>query len=90
MPAPGTKPLAPQAPGTNPMAPQAPGHEAHAAAVGLPTAGGGDIRVPQVMAQQLEALLLFSEGRREEALVLARQAAVVEAGLPFEFVRRFR
>jgi len=43
------------------------------------------MRVPQVMAQQLEALLLFSEGRREEALVLARQAAVVEAGLPFEF-----
>ena len=39
----------------------------------------------QVMAQQLEALLIFSEGRREEALVLARQAAVVEAGLPFEF-----
>jgi hypothetical protein len=41
--------------------------------------------VPQVMAQQLEAMLLFVEGRREEALVLARQAAVVEAGLPFEF-----
>jgi predicted Zn-dependent protease len=37
------------------------------------------------MAQQLEAMLLFTEGRREEALVLARQAAVVEAGLPFEF-----
>jgi predicted Zn-dependent protease len=53
--------------------------------VGLPVAGAGDIRVPQVMAQQLEAMLLFSEGRREEALVLARQAAVVEAGLPFEF-----
>ena len=94
VPAPGTKPVAPQAPGTNPLAPQAPyapqapspGHQAHeATAVGLPTAGGGDIRVPQVMAQQLEALLLFSEGRREEALVLARQAAVVEAGLPFEF-----
>jgi tetratricopeptide (TPR) repeat protein len=85
VPAPGTKPLAPQAPGTNPLAPQAPGHEAHAAAVGLPTAGSSDVRVPQVMAQQLEALLLFSEGRREEALVLARQAAVVEAGLPFEF-----
>ena len=96
--APGTKPLAPgvtpigpravPAPGTNPVAPKAPGHEAHTgqAAVGLPTAGaGGDSRVPQVMAQQLEALLLFSEGRREEALVLARQAAVVEAGLPFEF-----
>ena len=53
---------------------------------GLPTAGAaGDPRVPQVMAQQLEAALLFAEGRREEALVLARQAAVVEAGLPFEF-----
>jgi tetratricopeptide (TPR) repeat protein len=88
VPAPGTAPVAPQAPGTNPLAPQAPGHAAHvpAAAVGLPTAGAaGDIRVPQVMAQQLEAMLLFSEGRREEALVLARQAAVVEAGLPFEF-----
>ena len=93
--APGVTPIAPgpravRAPGTGtiPLAPQAPGHEAHAgqAAVGLPTAGaGGDSRVPQVMAQQLEALLLFSEGRREEALVLARQAAVVEAGLPFEF-----
>jgi tetratricopeptide (TPR) repeat protein len=97
---PGVKPIAPApgpvavpAPGTKPPAPlgadasQAPGsgHAAHAAAVGLPTAGSSDIRVPQVMAQQLEALLLFSEGRREEALVLARQAAVVEAGLPFEF-----
>lgn len=97
---PGVKPIAPApgpvavpAPGTKPPAPQAadasqapgPGHAAHAAAVGLPTAGSSDMRVPQVMAQQLEALLLFSEGRREEALVLARQAAVVEAGLPFEF-----
>ena len=85
-PAPG--PRAVPAPGTNPLAPQAPGHEAHAGqtAVGLPTAGaGGDLRVPQVMALQLEALLLFTEGRREEALVLARQGAVVEASLPFEF-----
>jgi predicted Zn-dependent protease len=41
--------------------------------------------VAQVMAQQLEAALLFVEGRREEALVLARQAAVVEASLSFEF-----
>src|SRR5687767_14268382 len=50
VPAPGTKLPAPQAP----YAPQAPipGHQAHeATAVGLPTAGGGDIRVPQVMAQ---------------------------------------
>jgi predicted Zn-dependent protease len=37
------------------------------------------------MAQQLEAALLFTEGRREEALVLARQAAVVEDSLSFEF-----
>ena len=93
---PGVKPIAPApgpvavpAPGSAPAAAQPPGHDAHnapAAAVGLPIAGGaGDPRVAQVMAQQLEALLLFSEGRREEALVLARQAAVVEAGLPFEF-----
>jgi tetratricopeptide (TPR) repeat protein len=92
--APGVKPIAPapgpvavNPPGTAP-APSTPAHAAHqpAAATGLPTAGASsDPRVPQVMAQQLEALLLFSEGRREEALVLARQAAVVEAGLPFEF-----
>lgn len=81
---PGTKPLAP-APGANTQVSPTPGHEAHSAAAGSPAAGSSDIRVPQVMAQQLEALLLFSEGRREEALVLARQAAVVEAGLPFEF-----
>ena len=95
-PAPGPRAVPAPGTGTNPMAPQASsvpsppgsGHDAHTApaATGLPIAGAaGDIRVPQVMAQQLEALLLFSEGRREEALVLARQAAVVEAGLPFEF-----
>jgi len=76
VPAPGIRPVAPQAP----SAPQAP-----VAAVGMPMGGGGDPRVAQVMAQQLEAVLLFAEGRREEALVLARQAAVVEASLPFEF-----
>jgi tetratricopeptide (TPR) repeat protein len=91
---PGIKPIAPApgpvavpAPGTQPVAPGT-RHEAHQpqAATGLPAAGASaDPRVAQVMAQQLEALLLFSEGRREEALVLARQAAVVEAGLPFEF-----
>ena len=81
-------PVAVPAPGIRPIAPQTPdaGHEQHAPATGLPTAAaGGDPRVAQVMAQQLEAVLLFAEGRREEALVLARQAAVVEAGLPFEF-----
>jgi tetratricopeptide (TPR) repeat protein len=64
-------------------------HAAHTAGqpqTGLPSAGGGgDMRAAQVMAQQLEAILLFSEGRREEALVLARQAAVVEDGMAFEF-----
>jgi len=55
-------------------------------ATGIPAAGAaGDKRAAQVMAQQLEAILLFSEGRREEALVLARQAAVVEESLSFEF-----
>lgn len=84
-------PVAVPAPGVRPLAPQAPqaadsGHEQHTPATGLPTAAaGGDPRVAQVMAQQLEAVLLFVEGRREEALVLARQAAVVEASLPFEF-----
>jgi tetratricopeptide (TPR) repeat protein len=94
--APGVKPISP-APGpvaVNPRGtapvpvPAPPAHAAHQppAATGLPTAGASaDPRVAQVMAQQLEAILLFSEGRREEALVLARQAAVVEAGLPFEF-----
>jgi len=51
-------------------------------APGLAAAGAsGDRRAAQIMAQQLEAVLLFSEGRREEALVLARQAAVVEESL---------
>ena len=79
----GIKPIGPRAvpaPGIKPIEP-APAPQ---------TASGGvapdaDKRIPQVMAQQLEAMILFSEGRREEAIVLARQAAVVEAGLPFEF-----
>lgn len=55
-------------------------------ASGMPAAGAGnDKRVAAIMAQQLEAILIFSEGRRDEALVLARQAAVVEEGLSFEF-----
>lgn len=84
---PGVKPIAPSttAPSTSPATQAHQAHEAQAA-TGLPTAGAaGDPRVPQVMAQQLEAAILFAEGRREEALVLARQAAVVEAGLAFEF-----
>jgi tetratricopeptide (TPR) repeat protein len=77
---PGITPIAPSAPSA-PQAPQAP----NLSAMVMPTAGGGDKRIPQVMAQQLEAMILFSEGRREEALVLARQAGVVESSLPFEF-----
>jgi tetratricopeptide (TPR) repeat protein len=77
---PGIRPITPSAPQA-PQATPAPG-----SAMGMPMgAGAGDPRVAQVMAQQLEAVLLFAEGRREEALVLARQAAVVEATLPFEF-----
>ena len=53
---------------------------------GLPAAGSGnDKRVAAIMAQQLEAILIFSEGRRDEGLVLARQAAAVEDDLSFEF-----
>ena len=62
--------------------------EYHVRHTALPPPGGEDeLRklVGRVMAQQLEAAMLFAEGRREEAIVLARQAAVVEAGLPFEF-----
>ena len=58
---------------------------ATAAMPGMPAMAGADKRPAQIMAQQLEAVLLFSEGRREEALVLARQAAVVEDSLSFEF-----
>ena len=81
------RPRAVPAPGIKPIEPEpAPAASGAMSAMGMPTAGaGGDRRVPQVMAQQLEAAILFSEGRREEALVLARQAAVVESGLPFEF-----
>jgi len=79
-------PVAVPAPGTKPQAPKAPQALQAPSSVGLPTAGGGgDPRVSQVMAQQLEAALLFGEGRREEGLVLARQAAVVESTLAFEF-----
>lgn len=80
---PGVAPI----PTPRPMRPGVPdGTPSAAAAPGLPSAGGGnDKRVAAVMAQQLEAVLIFSEGRRDEAIVLARQAAVVEDGLSFEF-----
>ncbi len=52
---------------------------------GMPAPGNNEKRVAAVMAQQLEAVLIFVEGRREEAIVLARQAAAVEDELTFEF-----
>lgn len=55
------------------------------AQTGLPAGSGNDKRVAAIMAQQLEAILIFSEGRRDEGLVLARQAAAVEDDLSFEF-----
>ncbi|HQZ38713.1 MAG TPA: hypothetical protein PLH72_06710 [Vicinamibacterales bacterium] len=75
-PIPTPRPAGPTAPDPNPGA---------AAAPGLPEVdGSNDRRIAAVMAQQLEAVLIFSEGRRDEAIVLARQAAVVEDGLSFE------
>jgi tetratricopeptide (TPR) repeat protein len=90
-PAPRTGPVRPGVtpiPTPRPAVPEP--HTAHGTGgqpqTGLPAAGGGsDRRVAAVMAQQLEAVLIFSEGRRDEAIVLARQAAAVEDGLSFEF-----
>lgn len=83
---PGVAPIAPgpkavPQPGISPIKPDPPPTSAPVATAG----GAGDSRVPQVMAQQLEAAILFAEGRRDEGVVLARQAAVVESLLPFEF-----
>jgi tetratricopeptide (TPR) repeat protein len=80
VPAPGIRPVEPTIPMVVPRAPAV-----GTSATALPTAAGTDMRIPQVMAQQLEGALLFAEGRREEGLVLVRQSGVVEATLPFEF-----
>lgn len=77
-PAPGPKAVTP--PGITPVKPDAP-LSTQAPSTPLLLAPG-DLRIPQVMAQELEAVMLFSEGRRGEAAVLARQAAVVEALIP--------
>jgi len=90
-PAPRTGPLRPGVtpiPTPRPARPEAPAATGASGQpqTGLPAAGGGsDKRVAAVMAQQLEAVLIFTEGRRDEAIVLARQAAAVEDGLSFEF-----
>ena len=86
-PPPSGRPGVTRIPTPRPMRPAPPGLVPGAAAApDLPTAGGGnDKRVAAVMAQQLEAVLIFSEGRRDEGIVLARQAAAVEDGLSFEF-----
>jgi tetratricopeptide (TPR) repeat protein len=86
-PAPGGKPaMGSTRAGITPLVESQAPPAATAATAGMPSAmAGPDRRPAQIMAQQLEAVLLFSEGRREEALVLARQAAVVEDSLSFEF-----
>ncbi|MDH4062974.1 MAG: hypothetical protein OEW19_01140 [Acidobacteriota bacterium] len=86
-PGPGTRPGVTRMPTPRPVRPGPPEPSPSAAvAPGLPAAGGGNSRrVAAVMAQQLEAVLIFTEGRRDEAIVLARQAAVVDDGLDFEF-----
>lgn len=78
-PIPTPRPVRPDRPGQSAMNPDPP--------PGMPMSSpvGTDRRVAAIMAQQLEAVLIFSEGRRDEGLVLARQAAVVEDGLSFEF-----
>ncbi|MCC7179406.1 MAG: hypothetical protein IT177_13585 [Acidobacteria bacterium] len=81
-----TRPGVTPIPTPRPMRPEPPMVQGAQAQIGLPAAGGtNDRRVAAVMAQQLEAVLIFSEGRRDEAIVLARQAAAVEDGLSFEF-----
>ncbi|MCC7125300.1 MAG: hypothetical protein IT178_10665 [Acidobacteria bacterium] len=89
------RPTAPARPGVNrpgvtpiptsrPSLPGPPGAGAanEPATTAPPSLMGVDRRLASVMAQQLEAVLIFSEGRRDEAIVLARQAAVVAEELP--------
>jgi hypothetical protein len=78
---PGVKPIAASAPSPQaPRAPQAPCRDgaAHGRRGRRPACAAGDGAAARGVAS-------VRRGRREEALVLARQAAVVEASLPFEF-----
>jgi hypothetical protein len=78
---PGVTPI----PTPRPAMPNMPSFGAPEPAPSVPATANNEKRVAAVMAQQLEAMLIFVEGRREEALVLARQAAAVEDELTFEF-----
>lgn len=74
-------------PGVSPIPtsrPMRPGATGNAPTSGDPTAVrlGIQRRRAAVMAQQLEAYSIFFEGRRDEAIVLARQAAAVADDLP--------
>jgi tetratricopeptide (TPR) repeat protein len=61
-------------------------HGAGMPQTGLPAAGGSShSRVPAVMAQQLDALILLKEGQPEPALERLTAAARAEDGLSFEF-----
>jgi tetratricopeptide (TPR) repeat protein len=75
VPIPTPRPAMPSFPGVTPPEPQP---------SGPPASTSNEKRVAAVMAQQLEAALIFAEGRREEAIVLARQAAAVEEELRLE------
>ncbi|MCC7033625.1 MAG: hypothetical protein IT179_12425 [Acidobacteria bacterium] len=80
-----TRPGVTPIPTPRPIRPEPPAAQGAQARAGQPAEGSGSgRRVAAVMAQQLEAILIFSEGRRDEAIVLARQAAAVEDGLSFE------
>jgi tetratricopeptide (TPR) repeat protein len=53
---------------------------------GMPMAGAGvGSQVPAVMATELDAVMLFAEGRKDDAVAMARKAAAVEDALSFEF-----
>jgi tetratricopeptide (TPR) repeat protein len=61
-------------------------HHAGMPQAGLPAAGGSaNSRVPAVIAQQLDGVILLKEGQRESALERLTAAARAEDGLSFEF-----
>jgi tetratricopeptide (TPR) repeat protein len=52
-------------------------------------AGGGagvsEASITQVLEQQLRAMLMLADGRRDDAVALLRASAELEEGIPFEF-----
>ncbi len=61
-------------------------HGAGMPQTGLPAAGASaNTRVPTIMAQQLDALILLKDGQRDAALERLSTAALAEDALSFEF-----